>query len=152
MKMRWPFTPRIPPRTATQWRIRINKVGKFDPKLKSSQNMRMRISPGKALVAGGSKHTVRLGPDGIAWSSGSRISRLDPKTGKFTDFNEPTYGVVVDKDGNCWFSEYNAAGKIGKIDGKTLEVKTWDPPGSNTVYSRRSDHHGVVWFSQSGAG
>ena len=77
-----------------------------------------------------------------------------PKTGKFTDFSEPTYGVEVDKDGNCWFSEYNAVGKIGKIDGKTLEVKTWNPPGSNTVYSRRIqiDSDGIVWFSQSGAG
>ena len=133
----------------------INKVGKFDPKAEKLTEYADAYTPGKeGLVAGGSKHTVRVGADGIAWSSGTRISRLDPKTGKFTDFSEPTYGVELDKDGNCWFSEYNAVGKIGRIDGKTLEVKTWNPPGSNTVYSRRIqiDTDGIVWFSQSGAG
>jgi virginiamycin B lyase len=133
----------------------INKIGKFDPKTEKLTEYADAYTPGKeGLVAGGSKHTVRVGPDGIAWASGARISRLDPTTGKFTDFSEPTYGVEVDKDGNCWFSEYNAVGKIGRIDGKTLEVKTWNPPGSNTVYSRRIqiDSGGIVWFSQSGAG
>jgi len=133
----------------------INKIGKFDPKTEKLTEYADAYTPGKeGLVAGGSKHTVRVGPDGIAWASGTRISRLDPKTGKFTDFSEPTYGVELDKDGNCWFSEYNAVGKIGKIDGKTLEVKTWNPPGSGTVYSRRIqvDSDGIVWFSQSGAG
>jgi virginiamycin B lyase len=133
----------------------INKLGRWDPKTEKLAEYADMYLPGKeGLVSGGSKHTVRIGPDGVAWSSGSRISRFDPKTEKFTDFNEPTYGVVVDKEGNCWFTEYSAAGKIGRIDGKTLEVKTWSPPGSNTVYSRRIqlDSDGIVWFSQSGAG
>ena len=133
----------------------INKIGKFDPKTEKLTEYADAYAPGKeGLVAGGSKHTVRAGADGIAWSSGTRISRLDPRTGKFTDFSEPAYGVELDKDGTCWFSEYNAVGKIGKIDGKTLDVKTWNPPGSNTVYSRRIqiDSEGIVWFSQSGAG
>jgi streptogramin lyase len=133
----------------------INKIGKFDPKTEKLTEYADAYTAGKeGLVAGGSKHTVRVGTDGIAWSSGTRISRLDPTTGKFTDLGEPTYGVEVDKDGNCWFSEYSAVGKIGKIDGKTLQVKTWNPPGSNTVYSRRIqiDSDGIVWFSQSGAG
>jgi virginiamycin B lyase len=133
----------------------VNKLGRWDPKTEKLTEYSDAYLPGKeGLVAGGSKHTVRVGPDGVAWSSGSRISRFDPNTGKFTDFSQPTYGVVVDKDGNCWFTEYSAAGKIGRIDGKTLEVKTWNPPGSNTVYSRRIqlDSDGIVWFSQSGAG
>ncbi|HTC61622.1 MAG TPA: carboxypeptidase regulatory-like domain-containing protein [Candidatus Saccharimonadales bacterium] len=133
----------------------LNRLGKFDPKTQKLSEFADAYTPGKeGLVAGGSKHTVRVGPHGVACASGTRVSRYDPKTGKFTDFNEPAYGVVVDKDSNCWFSEYNAVGKIGKIDGKTLEIKTWDPPGSNTVYSRRIqiDSDGIVWFSQSGAG
>ena len=133
----------------------VNKLGRWDSKTEKLTEYSDTYLPGKeGLVAGGGKHTVRIGPDGVAWASGSRISRFDPKTGKFTDFNQPTYGVVVDKDGNCWFTEYSAAGKIGRIDGKTLEVKTWNPPGSNTVYSRRIqlDSDGIVWFSQSGAG
>jgi virginiamycin B lyase len=133
----------------------VNKLGRWDPKTGKLTEYSDTYLPGKeGIVAGGSKHTVRVGSDGVAWSSGSRISRFDPKTEKFTDFNQATYGVVVDKDGNCWFTEYSAAGKIGRIDGKTLEVKTWNPPGSNTVYSRRIqlDSDGIVWFSQSGAG
>ncbi len=132
----------------------LNRLGKFDPKTEKLTDYQDAYTPGKeGVVPGGSKHTVRVGPDGAAWASGTRISRLDPKTLKFTDFGEPAYGVEVDKDGNCWFSEYNAVGKIGRIDGKTLEVKTWNPPGSNTVYSRRIqiDADGIVWFSESGA-
>jgi virginiamycin B lyase len=133
----------------------VNKLGRFDPKTEKLTEYSDTYLPGKeGLVAGGSKHTVRIGPDGVACASGSRISRFDPKTGKFTDFDEATYGVIVDNDGNCWFTQYSAAGKIGRIDGKTLEVKTWAPPGSNTVYSRRiqMDSDGIIWFSQSGAG
>jgi virginiamycin B lyase len=133
----------------------VNKLGRFDPKTEKLTEFSDTYLSGKeGLVAGGSKHTVRIGPDGVAWASGSRISRFDPKIGKFTDFDEATYGVIVDKDGNCWFTQYSAAGKIGRIDGKTLEVKTWTPPGSNTVYSRRiqMDSDGIIWFSQSGAG
>ena len=133
----------------------INKVGKFDPKTESLTEYADAYAPGKeGLVVGGGKHTVRVGTDGVAWSSGAPLSRFDPNTGKFTHFKDPTYGVELDKDGNCWFTEYNAAGKIGRIDGKTLEEKSWAPPGSNTVYSRRIqiDSDGIVWFSQSGAG
>ena len=132
----------------------LNKLGKFDPKTETLTEFADAYTTGKeGLVAGGSKHTVRVGPDGVAWASGARISRFDPKTRAFKDFEEPTYGVVTDKDGNCWFTEYNAVGKIGRIDGKTLEVKTWNPPGSNTVYSRRIqiDSDGIIWFSESGA-
>jgi virginiamycin B lyase len=133
----------------------INKLGRFDPKTEQLTEYADAYAPGKEGTSqGGSKHTVRVGPDGMAWASGSRVSRFDPRTQKFTDFGEPAYGVLVDKDGNCWFTEYNAGGKIGRIDGKTLEVKTWSPPGSNFVYSRRIqiDSDGIVWFDQSGAG
>jgi len=133
----------------------LNQLVKFDPKTQKLTQYADAYLPGKeGLVIGGGKHTVRVGPDGAAWASGSRISHFDPKTETFKDFDEPTYGVVTDKDGNCWFTEYNAVGKIGRIDGKTLEVKTWIPPGSNTVYSRRIqvDSDGIIWFSQSGAG
>jgi len=132
----------------------INKLGRFDPETGKLVEYSDAYLPGKeGLVVGGSKHTVRVGPDGAAWASGSRISRFDPKTQTFKDFDEPAYGVIADSDGNCWFTEYNAVGKIGRIDGKTLAVKTWNPPGSNTVYSRRIqiDSDGIVWFSESGA-
>ena len=58
------------------------------------------------------KHTVRFGPKGIVCSSGT-ISLFDPKSEKYTHFNERAfaYGVVFDKEGNCWFTEYDKQGK-----------------------------------------
>jgi hypothetical protein len=69
----------------------LNQLGKFDPKTEKLTEFADAYTPGKeGLVTGGSKHTVRVGPDGVAWASGARVSRYDPKTAKFTDFNEPT--------------------------------------------------------------
>jgi virginiamycin B lyase len=112
--------------------------------------------PGKeGTIQGGSKHTVRVGSDGIAWSSGFPISRFDPQTGKFDHFQDGTYGVTLDKDNNAWFTEYSAAGKIGRIDAKTLKEQTWTPPtDGRKIYSRRIQvaADGTVWFSESDGG
>ena len=61
----------------------VNKLGMFDPKTEKLTEYADAYLPGKeGQVAGGSKHTVRIGPDGVAWASGSRISRFDPKSWK----------------------------------------------------------------------
>jgi virginiamycin B lyase len=132
-----------------------NKLGRWDPKTETITEYADAYLPGKeGLVLGGGKHTVRVGRDGIAWSSGWPLSRFDPESGKFTHFSETTYGVALDKDGNCWFTEYAPEGKIGKVDGKTLKLTTWTPPAAGKVYSRRIqiDSDGAIWFSESEAG
>jgi virginiamycin B lyase len=132
-----------------------NKLGRWDPKTDTITEYPDAYLPGKeGLMQGGAKHTVRVGPDGMPWSSGWPLSRFDPESGKYTHFGETTYGVAVDKDGNCWFTEYSPEGKIGKVDGKTLKVTTWTPPAAGQVYSRciQIDSEGAIWFSESEAG
>jgi virginiamycin B lyase len=104
------------------------------------------------------KHTVRVRQDGMVCVTG-RITLFDPKTKEYTHFDERAfaYGTMFDKEGNCWFTEYDKTGKLGKIDLKTKQLKTWIPPTAKNgkqVYSRRidMDHNGVFWIAQSEAG
>ena len=122
-----------------------NKLGRWDPKTQE-------ITEYQDTVA---KHTVRVGPNGMVCSTGV-ISLFDPKTKEYTHFDEKgnAYGVVFDKDSNCWFTEYSREGKIGRIDTNTAQLKVWTPPASkdgNGVYSRRIqiDHNGMIWFGES---
>lgn len=100
----------------------------------------------------GSKHTVRVGPHGTLCASG-QLALFDPETGKFTDFPQRAYGVVIDGTGNCWFTEYSKAGKIGRIDASTAQLQTWNPPvvKDHTLWSRRIqiDSEGMIWFDES---
>ena len=64
---------------------------------------------------------------------------------------------MFDREGNCWFTEYNRDGKIGRIDANTNKLQTWLTPtakGGKQVYSRRIDidKQGVIWFDESEAG
>ena len=62
------------------------------------------------------------GPDGKLWfceSGASKIGRLDPDTGAFTEFALPTrnstpIGITAGADGNLWFAE-KTANKIGRL-------------------------------------
>ena len=84
----------------------------------------------------GSKHTVRVGPHGTLCATG-QLALFDSETGKFTDFPQRAYGVVFDGGGNCWFTEYSKAGKIGRIDASTAQLQTWNPPAVKTTPSGR---------------
>lgn len=124
------------------------KLARWDPKTE-------QITRYNDTVA---SHTVRVGPNGTVCSTG-RIAWYDSKTGKFTRFNENAfaYGNVFDKQGNCWFTEYDRQGKLGRIDAKTLELKFWTTPASKSghqIYSRRIDidKQGIIWFAESEAG
>ena len=89
----------------------INKLGKFDPKTEKLTEYADAYLPGKeGSVAGGSKHTVRIGPDGVAWASGSRISRFDPKTQNSPISASPPTGSWWTRT-TTWFTEYNASRK-----------------------------------------
>ena len=122
-------------------------LGRWDPKTQQITNYPDTVG----------KHTVRVGPDGTVCST-SRIALFDSKTEKYTHYDENTfaYGAVFDKQGNCWFTEYDKQGKIGRIDGKTHELKTWTTPtamSGHQVYSRRIDvdKAGMIWFAESEA-
>ena len=128
-----------------------NKVGKWDPATGKITEYQDAYQPGKeGLEAGGSKHTVRVDFNGYVWSSGSPLTRLDPKTGKFTRFSEvpSAYDVNLDKEGNVWFTSYRES-KIGKADAKTGKLTIWNLPDPNS-HPRRIvvDPEGIAWVGE----
>ena len=93
---------------------------------------------------------MRIDSKGMVWSSGYPLTRFDPETGKFNDFPEAdhTYSLTFDKDENVWFTN-PGTGQIGEVDAKTLKVKQWMPPTTES-YERRLaiDPDGIVWFGE----
>ena len=124
------------------------KLGRWDPKTQEITEYPDTVG----------KHTVRVASNGLVCSSGT-ISLFDPKTKEYTHFDKQpgAYGVVFDRENNCWFTQYDKGGMIGKIDTKTDQLKMWATPtlkNGNDVYSRRIqiDPSGNVWFDESESG
>jgi virginiamycin B lyase len=129
-----------------------NRLGKWDPKTGKITEYQDTYLPGKeGQFESGSKHTVRFDPGGNIWSTGFPLSRMDPETGKFTDFWDVashTYGLEPDRDGNIWFTN-PGTGQIGRADWKTLKIKQWTVPTPGG-YERRLafDSEGILWFGE----
>jgi virginiamycin B lyase len=122
-----------------------NKLGRWDPRTKAITEYQDTVG----------KHTVRIDPKtGMVWSTGA-LSVFDPKTEKFTHIPEvPTcYGIALDQEGNVWFTELTATGKVGKVDAKTLAVTKYTLPTVNGRPRRiQVDDKGIVWFGEFDAG
>jgi len=119
-------------------------------------------------VGGGAlwPHTLRFDSKGIAWftiSISNQLGRFDPASGesKVIDLpkttNRPSagfmfpYGIDVSPtDGSVWYSRL-WAGKIGRVDPKTLAVKEYDPPLSGPR-RLRFDASGTLWIPAFGDG
>ena len=127
----------------------LNKIGKFDP---NTRRMTMYADDTVDLPGGerADKHTIRMDHDGNLWTSGSPLSKFDPKTGKFTHFMEvpSSYGITVAKDGNIWFCVLRRDGKIGRVDPKTEKVTQWSPPTQGMPQRLQITDDGVVWFGE----
>ena len=114
-------------------------------------------------------HDVIVDADGIAWYSNfgePYLSRLDPATGKVTEYAVPVVkpdapvgmlDLEPDRDGNLWFGLlYQAA--IGKFDKQTGKVQLLKVPGEidndltqiNMVQPRASAVDGKVWTQDNG--
>jgi virginiamycin B lyase len=84
-------------------------------------------------------HDVIVDANGIAWYSNfgeQTLGKLDPRTGKVTEFPMPTLkpgfptgalSVRFDRDGNLWFGMMYQ-GAIAKFDRKTEKLQTWSLP------------------------
>src|SRR6266446_3322708 len=118
-----------------------NKLGRWDPQTKEITEYQDTVG----------KHTVRIDPKtGMVWSTGA-LSVFDPKTEKFTHIPQvPTcYGIALDQEGNVWFTELTATGKVGKVDAKTLAVTKYTLPTVNGRPRRiQVDDKGIVWFGE----
>ena len=114
-------------------------------------------------------HDVIVDKYGIAWYSSFGepfLGRLDPKTGKVTEFPLPelkrdfptgSLGLRTDPAGNLWLGMMYQGG-IAKFDPKTEKLTTWSLPPAvnidaaqvNMVSPQRSDVDGKVWTQNNG--
>lgn len=114
-------------------------------------------------------HDVILDSDGMAWyiSFGEQIlGKLDPKTGKTTEFpvpvlkpGSPTGELALrsDADGNLWVGMMYQ-GAVAKFDRKTETFQTWSlPPDQNKDYTqinqvdaKHEKVDGRVWVQDAG--
>jgi virginiamycin B lyase len=116
-----------------------------------------------------SPHDVIVDGSGIAWYSSfgeQNLGRLDPKTGKVTEFpieeHKPDFptgalGLRSDPDGNLWLGNMYQA-TIAKFDPKTETFKFWPLQGDenidaaqiNMVSPQSSGVDGKVWTQNNG--
>jgi len=116
-------------------------------------------------------HDVILDASGIAWYSNfgeQSIGKLDPKTGKVTEYPvpEPKKGspqgllsLRTDKEGNLW-AGMMYQGAIMKFEPKTEKMQVWSlPPESNRANSQVNmtspmtlDVDGKIWTQNNGVG
>src|ERR1700722_2237853 len=93
-------------------------------------------------------HDVIVDKDGYAWYTNfgeQNVGRLDPKTGKVTEYALPelkagwpqgSLGLHPDSQGNLWIGMMYQ-GAIGRLDPKTGEVKTYSlPPEVNKAMAQ----------------
>ena len=147
----------IPAPDGTVWLAEqgSNRVGKWDPRTQTITEFQATYEPGKeGTLIGGSKHTSRVDSKGNVWSSGYPLTRLDPKTGKFTYYPEmkSTYSVAVDRDDTVWFAANVPANTIGKVNAKTGKLTTYVVPTKGYLRRIELDSQGIVWIGEYGAG
>jgi virginiamycin B lyase len=121
-----------------------NKIAKFDPETKTFTEYEDKLVPNPR------KHTVRVDRNGNVWSTGNPLSRLDVKTGKWTEFPEAplTYGLEFDRTGNLWFCTYGEH-KIGKVDIKTDKLTKYVIPTPKSFPNHLVfDPEGILWFNE----
>jgi virginiamycin B lyase len=114
-------------------------------------------------------HDVMMDKDGIVWFSGfgeQILGRLDPKTGKVTEFPYPKHredfptgslGLRADGAGNLWLGNMYQA-TIVKFDPKVEKFQFWTLPPErnidaaqiNMVSPQHSDVDGKVWTQNNG--
>jgi virginiamycin B lyase len=144
----------IPVPDGTVWftEFFLNKIAHLDPKSGQITEYQDESGTGRSggeEGGGGSKHTIRMDPQGTLWMSGGPFSSFDPETKKFMDYKEvpSTYGVIVDTQGNKWFAVYsNENGAIGRVDAKTGKISQW-PTKIGGAQRLQVDSSGMVWFS-----
>jgi streptogramin lyase len=114
-------------------------------------------------------HDVVIDKDGNAWYSNfgeQNIGKLDPKTGKVTEYALPelkkgwpqgSLGLRADKDGDLWFGMMYQ-GAIGRFDPKAEKVTTYPLPPEmnkdmaqvNMVRAESAAVDGKVWSQNNG--
>ena len=152
----WPVpTPRFArdPAVAPDGSIYIavmagNKVARFDPKTQSFKEW--------DLPAGHRPHGLLVDKHGMVWTTGNgngTIGKLDPVSGKMTEFKTPSGGggphtlVITDDQRAIWFT-IQSGNKVANLDTRTGAIKEY--PSSGGPYGLALDKAGNVWFCRMG--
>jgi streptogramin lyase len=123
----------------------LGRIGKLDP------NTKQITEYANTPLANGTRtgsHTIRQDSRGLVWvSGGPAITMFDPKTEKFQHFDlGGTYGNVVGKDGEQWFTSFREDGPIGRI--KDGVLSKFSPPTKGKPQRLTIDEEGMVWFTE----
>jgi virginiamycin B lyase len=152
----WPVpTPRFArdPAVAPDGSIYIavmagNKVAHFNPKTQSFREW--------DLPSGHRPHGLLVDKQGMVWTTGNgngTIGKLDPATGRMTEFKTPSGGggphtlVITDDQSTIWFT-MQGGDKVASLDTKTGAIKEY--PSSGGPYGLALDKAGNVWFCRMG--
>jgi virginiamycin B lyase len=121
--------------------------------------VRVEIKEWVVPTPGSRPHDPLAYPDGSIWYTGHManvLGRLDPHTGKITEYHPDTpgsgpHGLAADKDGNIWFTG-NFAGYIGKFDPRTERFTSYQLPDPNArdPHTPIFDRQGILWFTVQG--
>ncbi len=110
-------------------------------------------------------HDVVMDPDGMIWTAdfgGGYLGRLNPKTGEFKEWKEPTLkpdspaynlDLMFDKSGDPWFAMMEQ-GAVAKFDKGKEAFSSWRvPPESDNIKVHVGmvaiTRDGKVWFKDS---
>jgi len=125
-----------------------NKVARFDPKTQSFKEW--------DLPPGHHPHGLLVDRQGMVWTTGNgngTIGRLDPVSGRTTEFKTPSGGggphtlIITDDQSTIWFT-MQSGNKVASLQTKTGAIKEY--PSSGGPYGLALDHAGNVWFCRMG--
>jgi virginiamycin B lyase len=125
-----------------------NKVARFDPKTQSFKEW--------DLPAGHRPHGLLVDTHGMVWTTGNgngTIGKLDPVSGKMTEFKTPSGGggphtlIITDDQRAIWFT-MQSGNKVASLDTRTGAIKEY--PSSGGPYGLALDKAGHVWFCRMG--
>ena len=125
-----------------------NKVARFDPKTQSFKEW--------DLPAGHRPHGLLVDEHGMVWTTGNgngTIGKLDPVSGKMTEFKTPSGGggphtlVITDEQRAIWFT-MQSGNKVASLDTRTGAIKEYLSSGG--PYGLALDKAGNVWFCRMG--
>jgi len=123
----------------------LGRIGRLDPATRQITEFQNKPLPNGARTGA---HTIRVDGRGLVWTSGGpAISMFDPKTERFQHYDLPfTYGNVVGKNGEQWFTSFRDDGPIGRI--KDGVLSKFYPPTKGKPQRIQVDDDGIVWFSE----
>jgi len=149
-------TMRVHP-NGTVWlnSIAANQVIRLDPATKEFTIYDVPAGIKRGRTA--SPYGMAISGDNKIWfieNAVSQMGRLDPATGKIDEFpifvkNPVARKGGMDSEGNVWVG-LHGAGKLMKIDYKTVKMIIYDPPTEDAgPYSVQGDTKSpLVWFSE----